>query len=82
MLCGRQTARALGLSLLLPALHVGKHASICYSPFRQKIKLAKPFPAGSQEALFKFSQGEGVMQQSQNFPAENFNLRKDKFLLE
>lgn len=83
VLCGRQTARALGLAFLLPApLAVGKHASICFSPFRQKIKLAKFFPAGSQEALFKFSQGEGVTQQSQNFPAENFNLRKDKFLLE
>lgn len=82
-LCGRQTARAIGLSFLLPALlAVGKHASICFSPFRQKIKLAKIFPAGSQEALFKFSQGEGATQQSQYFPAENFNLRKDNILLE
>lgn len=82
-LCGRQTARALSLSFLLPALlALGKHAAICFSPSRQKIKLAKLFPAGSQEALYKFSQGKGATEQSQNFPAENFDLRKDKFLLE
>lgn len=57
-------------------LAVGKLASICcfsfffFFAFRQKIKLAKIFPSGSQEVLFKFSQG--AAQQSQNFPAEYF----------